>query len=142
MEIDYAFLADSAEVINGKTYVMGGSIDSIWAKQVPVVYPKLSFVLRIVFEAGEIGRKHNLEIQIMDEDGSIIATVGGDMEIPGKNPQAPKGWRSSLLTVLNFANLQFPKFGTYNFNILADNFSLKSIPFRIAGHVEIPGGTT
>jgi hypothetical protein len=138
MELDYAFLADSAEVINGKTYVMGGSIDTIWTKQVPVVYPKLSFVLRIEFEAAEIGRKHKLEIQIMDEDGKVITTVGADIEIPGRNPHAPKGWRSSLLTVLNFANLQFTKFGTYNFNILTDNFSLKSIPFRIAQQTQIP----
>lgn len=138
MEVDYAFLADSAEVINGKTYVMGGSIDTIWTKQVPAICPKMSFILKLEFEASEIGRKHKLEIQIMDEDGKVMTSIGGDMEVAGKNPQAPKGWRTSLLTVLNFANLQFPKFGTYNFNILADNFSLKSIPFRIAQHVDIP----
>jgi hypothetical protein len=130
MEVDYAFLADSAEVINGKTYVLGGSFDSIWAKQAPAVCPKLSFVLRIIFDASEIGRKHKVEIQIMDEDGKTIRVVGGDIEVP-KHPDAPKGWRTSLLTVLNFLNLEFPTFGTYNFNVLADNFSLKSIPFRV-----------
>ena len=138
MEIDFAFLADSAETVNGKIYVLGGGIDTIWAKQVPSTYPKVSFVLRILFDIAEIGRKHKLEIQIMDEDGKTIATIGGDLEIQGKSPDFPKGWRQGLVTVLNFVNLKFPNFGTYSFNILANNSSLKSIPLRVAQRIDIP----
>ncbi len=138
MEVDFAFLADGAEAVNGKIHVIGGGIDTIWAQQVPVVYPRLSFVLRMVFDVAEIGRKHKLEIQIMDEDGNAIATVGGDLEIPGKNPNSPKGWKQSMLTVLNFANLTLPKFGNYSFSILANNSSLKSLPLRVVQHADFP----
>lgn len=137
MEVDFAFLADSAETVNGKIYVLGGGIDTIWAKQAPLTYPKLSLILRILFEVAETGRKHKLEIQIMDEDGKSIATIGGDLGVQGKSPDFPKGWRQGMVTVLNFANLKFPNFGTYSFNILANNSSLKSIPLRVAQHVEI-----
>lgn len=139
MEVDFAFLADSAESVGGKFYVLGGGIDTIWSKQAPIAYQRqLSFVLRIILEVAEIGRKHKLEIQIMDEDGNIIANVGGDLEIQTKNPQLPKGWRQSFITVLNFQNFSFPKFGNYSFNILVNNSSLKSIPLRVAQRMEIP----
>lgn len=138
MEVDFAFLADSAEAVNGKIYVIGGAIDTAWAKQVPFMHPHLTFVLKVIFDVAEIGRKHKLEIQIMDEDGTVITNVGGDLEIPGKSPNLPKGWRQSFVTVLNFQNLNFPKFGNYSFNILVNNSSLKNIPFRVAQHIEIP----
>jgi len=138
MEVDFAFLADSAEAVNGKLYVMGGAIDTIWGRQVPLIHPHLAFVLRLIFDVAEIGRKHKLEIQIMDEDGAVIANLGGDIEIPAKNPNFPKGWRQSFSTVLNFQNLKFLKFGNYSFNILVNNSSLKNVPLRIAQHIEIP----
>jgi hypothetical protein len=138
MEVDFAFLADSAETINGKLYVIGGAVDTIWGKQVPFMHSQLSFVSKLIFDVAEIGRKHKLELQIMDEDGAIIANVGGDLEIPTKNPNLPQGWRQSFVTVLNFQNLNFLKFGNYSFNILVNNSSLKNIPLRVAQQIEIP----
>lgn len=138
MEVDFAFMADSAEAVNGKLYVIGGAIDTIWGKQVPLIHPRLAFVLRLIFDVGEIGRKHKLEIQLMDEDGAVVTQVGGELEIPAKNPNLPKGWRQGFATVLNFLNLKFLKFGNYSFNILVNNSSLKSIPLRVAQHIRIP----
>ena len=138
MEVDFAFLADSAEAVNGKIYVMGGAVDIIWGKQVPLIHPRLAFVLKLIFDVSEIGRKHKLEIQIMDEDGGVVTQLGGELEIPTKNPNLPKGWRQGFATVLNFENLKFLKFGNYSFNILVNNSSLKNIPFRVAQHIKIP----
>jgi hypothetical protein len=138
MEIDFAFLADSAEAVNGKIYVIGGAIDTIWAKQVPSTHPHLSFVLRLKFDVAEIGRKHKLEIQIMDEDGIIVANLGGELEIPSKNPNLPKGWQQTSVAVLNFQNLKFSKFCDYSFNILVNNSCLRSVPLRVAQHIEMP----
>src|SRR5882672_4667233 len=106
MRVDFAFLADSAEAVNGKMYVMGGCIDTLWTKETPFVYRRpVAFVLRLLLDIAEIGRKHKLEIQIMDEDGKIIANVGADFEIPAKNPNLPKGWEQHFVTVFNFQNL-------------------------------------
>lgn len=138
MEVDFAFLADSAEAVNGKIYVLGGAVDTVWAKQVPLTHPHLAFVLKLLFDVAEIGRKHKLEIEIMDEDGTSIANVGGDLEIPTKSPNFPKGWRQGFVTILNFQNLNFSKFGNYSFNILVNNSTLKIIPLRVAKHIEIP----
>ncbi len=137
MEVDFAFLADAAEAINGKVHVVGGAFDTIWAAQVPVSYPRLSFVLRLEFDAAEIGRKHRIDIQIMDEDGGNVQTVGGEITVGEKNAKLPKGWRQGLLTVLNFANLRFMKLGDYSFNVVVNNSNLKSVHLRVAQPIQI-----
>lgn len=136
MEVDFVFLADAAEVTQGKLYVMGGAFDTIWTSNIPVAHPRLSLVMRLLFTPAEVGRKHTVEINLMDEDGKGIAKVGGDLEI-GQNPNLPKGWRQGFLTVLNFASLKFEKFGDYSFEIVVNNFSVKSIALRVAQRVQL-----
>lgn len=135
MEADFAFLADTAEIVNNKVYVMGGAFDTIWAPNVPAICPRLSFVMRLKFNPSEVGRKHRIEINILSEDGKRVASVGGDLQI-GSNPNVPQGWMQSSLTVLNFANLKFENFCDYSFELLVNDFSLKSIPLRVAKKVE------
>ncbi len=135
MEVDFVFLADAAEVTQGKLYVMGGAFDTIWASNIPVAHPRLSLVMRLLFTPAEIGRKHRVEINLMDEDGRRMASVGGDLEI-GQNPNLPKGWRQGFLTVLNFAALKFEKFGDYGFEVVVNNSSLKNVPLRVAQRVQ------
>ena len=136
MEVDFAFLADAPETAGGKLYVVGGSIDTIWAANVPLSYPRLSFVVRLFFTPAEIGRNHKVEINILTEDGKRLATVGGDLSI-GKNPNLPAGWKQGYLSVLNFANLKFENFGDYGFELVINNSSLKSVPLRIARRIDI-----
>ena len=132
MEVDFAFLADAAEVANGKLHLVGGAFDTIWTQQVPLRYPKLSLALRLLFSAAELDRTHKIEIRIRHEDGKIIVSpIGGDLSI-SKNPNLPKGWRQGFLTVMNFSDLTFPAFGDYSFELVVDNRNDKSIPLRIA----------
>jgi len=141
MEVDFAFLADGAEAVNGKVYVVGGAFDTIWAKETPVTYSKLSFVLRFIFDAAEVERKHKLEIILMHEDGENVAKVGGALHIK-RDSQLYKGWRHSFLTVMNFVNLVFPKFGDYSFHIVFNNNTVKAIPVRVAQSTDMNASQT
>ena len=136
MEVDFAFLADSAQVVGGKLYLVGGAFDTIWSPNLPVIHHGLSLPMKLLFSPGEMGKKYNLEINIIDEDGKRIATVNGSLEIE-RNPNLPPGWKQVFLTVMNFANLKFEKFGDYSFEIVADNFSLKSVPLRISQRINL-----
>ena len=139
MIVDFAFLADGAEVANGKIYILGGGIDTFWTDKEPFIYPKVAFAMRLIFDVAEIGRTHNLEIQILGEDGANIQTIGGPLTIPKKSPNLPQGWQQGIMTVLNFVNLQLPRFGNYSLNILVNNSNLKSIPLRLAQKVNMLG---
>ena len=132
MEVDFALLADAADAVNGKLYLVGGAFDTIWAQQTPLMYPKLSLALRLLFSPAELGRKHKLEIRIMNEDGKNVAPpIAGELEVQ-KNSNLPKGWRQGFLTVMNFANLNFSNFGDYTFELVMNNTGIKRIPLRIA----------
>ncbi len=136
MEVDFAFLADAAEVNSGKLYVLGGAIDTIWASRLPHAQPAFSLVMRIFFTPAELGRVHKVEINVLDEDGKRLAAIGGDLDI-SKNPNLPKGWKQSFLTVLNFANLTFSKFGDYSFEVVTNNISLKTVTLRVAQKIQL-----
>ena len=137
MEVDFALLSDTAESVNGKLYMMGGAFDTIWAKEVPIVHPHLSFTMRLLFSPAELGRTHMMEVNMITEDGRKITTVGGPLKLGEKNKSLPKGWKQGFLTVLNFANTKFDEFGNYSFEIVVNNTSLKSIPLRIAKRVKV-----
>ncbi len=136
MELDFAFLADAAEAVNKKVYVQGGAFDTIWAPAAPAVCPRLSLVMRLLFTPAEVGRKHRFEISIMDADGRRIAAVGGDLQ-PGATHEVTPGRKCGFLSVLNFANLKFERFGDYGIEIVANNSSLKSIPLRVIQRVQL-----
>ena len=137
MEVDFAFLADAAEVANGKLHLVGGAFDTIWTQGMPLRYPKMSLALRLLLNTADFDRKHKIEIRLMNEDGKTIPpSIGGDLEIQ-RNANLPKGWKQGFLTVMNFVDLNFPNFGDYSFELIVNNRSEKSIPLRIAQSVNL-----
>ena len=139
MEVDFAFLADCAEAHQGNVSVLGGAFDTLWAEKLPVIHPRLSFVLRLVMSPGEMGRKHDLEIIVMDEDGRRIATVVGELAVGSRSPDLPAGWRQGFLSVMHFQNLAFSRYGNYCFDIVVNNSSLKSVALRVAQRISLQG---
>lgn len=136
MDVDFVLLADAAEVAQGKLYVLGGAIDTIWTSNASITYPRLSFVVRLLFSPAEIGRTHKVEVNIMDGDGKRLTSVGGDLNV-GKNPNLPQGWKQGFLSVLNFSSLKFENFGDYSFELVVNNSSLKSVPLRVARRIDL-----
>ena len=131
MEIDFAFLADAAETVNGKIYVLGGAFDTIWAPQIPVAHPSLSFIMRLLLSPGEIGRRHKLELSLMNADGRRLNTINGEFQVDS-NPNNSPGSKQGFMTVFNFKNLNLPNYGDYSFEILINEFSLKSLSLKLA----------
>ena len=130
MELDFAFLADSAQAVGGKLFVLGGAFDTINAPKVPVIHNTMSLAVRLLFDVSEIGRHHQLEVDIVDADGRRIARAGGPLFLE-KNPHTPAGWNQGFLAVVNFINLKFEKFGDYGVKIIFNNTTIKSIPLRV-----------
>ena len=131
MEVDFAFLADAAEVSNGKLYSIGGAFDTIYAKEVPVVHPAMSFALRLLLSPAELDRTHQLEVVLIDGDGKRLGGIGGEVNV-SKKTGSPVGWRTGFLTAVPLYNLHFESFGDYAFEIVVNGTSMKSIPLRVA----------
>ena len=130
MELDFAFLADAADVSMGKLFVMGGAFDTIHVAGFPAVHPMLAVVVRLLFKPHDLDRKHKLEILLLDADAHHIASANGELMVP-KSPDAPAGWKQAVILPLRFLNVPFKQTGHYSFEILADGQMLKAIPLRI-----------
>ncbi len=129
MEIEYAFLADAAQVSEGKLYVLGGGFNRIWARSFPITHPSMSVVVKINLHHMEWDRPHRFEIELWDPDGKRMAQMAGDIAAsaePGK-PARP----GNAQLVLNIQNQQFSTPGDYAFYIAIDGHHLKTLPLYL-----------
>ena len=137
MQLDFAFLADFAQVASGKLYVVGGAFDRIVARDVPVVHALMTLAVRMVLTPAEVSRPHHVEVVILDEDGKRIADVNGNLMVD--RPETGEHWKPvpAMLT-WNFLNVQFERFGSYGVEILVNGSSVKSLPLEIASPRQEP----
>ncbi len=110
-EVDFLILADRAESINGKLYLMGGVWDQIgvldFAK--PVI---VNLGLGILIPWNDTNLDHTLRVQLRDEDGNQLFRVDGGFKA-GRSPQLPQG--ASQHTVLAImVSSALPRPGTYS----------------------------
>lgn len=107
--VDYLLVADYAEVINGKSYIVGGG----WDRLSPPSYPA---ELRIGIAAGvrvpflESNRPHHFSITLRDGDGGELFRVEGDLET-GRPPRS-RG-ESTLVPIAMNAPLRIEKPQTF-----------------------------
>jgi hypothetical protein len=79
LEIEWVILADSAEVLNNKLYLMGGGWENLIANTgFPVAYPCAVAASFLVPWSDEPNRVVNIGIDIADEDGGAVLsqTIG------------------------------------------------------------------
>ena len=132
MEIDYAILAEHAEVVGSKLYLMGGGWDTMNAPEAPVtVRLMLAAGVRVDWEETNVAIP--LVIRVEDDDAQEVLKLDGQMNV-GRPPQLAAG--TSQLSQMTFAlNLPLKQFGGYRVTIVAGNEPRtvrRSLPFRLA----------
>jgi len=141
MNLDWALLANHAEVQNGLVYINGGSIDTVNVQQLPAAFVG-ALVVRFTLHPTEVDRPHQIEIRCVTEDGQTIAQIGAELKA-ARSTDMPTGWQYGAVMAFNFGGLPLPRIGHYSFEILADNMHLKSLAFRVrtlppAGPPQLP----
>jgi len=132
MDLDFAFLADAADVASGKLFVLGGAFDTIHVAEFPSTHPVLAVVLRLLLSPIDLDRKHNLEILLLDADGKHIASARGELMVP-KSSESPAGWKQAVILPLRFFNVPFQQQGHYSIEIVIQGKIAKAIPLRVIG---------
>lgn len=130
MKVETLFLADYAEVINGKLYVQGGLITQAFKPTLPAPLD-LSLVIVFSHTRYEAGAKHTLEIGLHDADAhQIVDPLRGEIAVAPVDESAPHG-----LPFLNPAALRLampiPSAGRYEFTIKLDQNHVASMPFHV-----------
>jgi hypothetical protein len=130
MDLDFALLADAADVAQGKLYVMGGAFDTIHVANFPATHPALAVVLRLLLGPMDLDRKHSLQILLLNADAKHIASADGELFVP-KAAGSPAGWKQAVILPLRFLNVPFREPGHYSIEILVDGHMAKAIPLRV-----------
>lgn len=114
MRIEYSLIADHAEVVNGKLYLMGGGWDTTYAPQAPALV-RLCVATGVRIDWGELGREFPVLIVIEDDDGGELVRIQGAVSAT----QAPHSVPGSaqLAQIAASLPLTLSAFGGYRVHI-------------------------
>jgi hypothetical protein len=127
MEIDFALLADAANVSReGKLNILG-AFDRIFGGTFPLTWPRMVLVTRFIASAAEYGAEKTLEIVTLDADGKRLGAANGKMKVP----QGRSGRTLKLNHVLPMT-LTFPAPGQYSIEILVNGEPKATVPLEVA----------
>ena len=137
MKLDWAMLANYAEVREGLVFVTGGGIDTVQTPQLPALL-NATILVRLLLHRTEANKQHSIEIEITDEDGSTVAKVQAGVMVP-VNPDTPVGWDIPSMVALNIHGLQLLKEGRYAVELSADGAHLRTLNLRTKVNPHGPG---
>jgi hypothetical protein len=111
MEIEFMIIADSAEAINGKLYMLGGG----WDQHRSSAYPsqiRMGIAVSILVAWEETNQKHAVRINVADSEGNaILPEVEASMEL-GRPPGIAPGSKQRAMFAVNAA-FPLPRPGSY-----------------------------
>lgn len=123
VEFDYAILADGVTARpDGKLDIYGAGWDTVYAVGVPAQHSRMTLAARVLLSVHEAAHSHQMDVILQESDGDELARVTGRLEaVPEEQRSAiPAGRKIGLGLVLNFDNVVFPHFGSYQLVILWD----------------------
>jgi len=128
-EIEYAFLADAAEVQPGqKFHVLGGGVTRLSGPTMPLVHPHLALVVGLRLAGTERNREHELEFILTAPDGTAVSSSTGRVVAHG-----PADPNDVVLTIsIDLWNLTFAAAGEYAVRIMIGGSERKRLALTVA----------
>ncbi|MBN1189033.1 MAG: hypothetical protein JXA46_04710 [Dehalococcoidales bacterium] len=104
MEVEWLILADAAQVVGNKLYVMGGGWDRLTVNKPFPVDQRCALALALRVDWNETNQRHNFEIEIISEDSVTeqprsLMKAGGQFELgrpPGISPGQDQRFQVAL----------------------------------------------
>jgi hypothetical protein len=129
MNVAAAFLCDAATVREGLLHVLGGGVTRLWRDEFPAPM-NVAIALLLELDRSELGRPHQLEMAVMDEDGGSVATVQGGFQFPPQ-PSLEFGENAVIPFTVPLHEAAVPKVGPYSISIHIDNVMHRRLTFSV-----------
>lgn len=131
MKITAATLADYAEVLNGKLYLMGGAFDTLHGRNLPVMHKRLFVVL--IAEVGPEERLKDIRytVELIDEDGASVGPVANASLRVGAPASTKPGQSNVVPMAIPFENIEFPQPKMYAFRVSCEEEELARVSFSV-----------
>ncbi len=111
--VDCFLLVDSAQVANGKLFILGGGWARLTASQLPVSRA-FETAIRVIVPWTETNRSHALEIQLENEDGQALLETPVKAEIRvGRPAQLKDGTDQVVPLALRVGPVTLEREGRY-----------------------------
>src|SRR5438105_1720569 len=134
--IEFLLLADHAEAINGKLYLMGGAWDRLALTDFSQPQ-KFSLALGILIPWSGAEEQFHLTLTIETEDGQVVQTFNADV-VQGRPAIAVPGQSFRALLALN-GGMVIPAPGTYRVVARLSSGHEKATTFHVSAF--LPGPT-
>ena len=105
MKIEFLVLADSAQVANGKLFILGGGW-GVWRSQHFPLQIQIGLALNILINGNELGGKYQLAVTIKDEANiQIVPEIKAEMVAGRTTEEFPTGTVHKLPVAFNLGLL-------------------------------------
>ena len=109
-EIDFLILADRAEVLNGKLYMMGGGYDRKYISNIEAPID-LTIVMGILVPWNSTNREVPFNISIETDDGMELNSIKGSFKM-GRPAIAEEGQSFRVMSVAT-SQMKLPGYGAF-----------------------------
>jgi hypothetical protein len=118
VRLDFLIMADKAEAINGKLYMIGGGFDRVTILE-PGALPSYDLALGFLVDYNETNEPHDFGVVLMDADnGQVIPPLGGRIEV-GRPPGMVAGQEQRVMIVFR-GPFPVPAVGSYRWVPILD----------------------
>jgi hypothetical protein len=135
MRLDFLVLADRAEAINGKLYMVGGGFDRVGIPAIPGT-ADYDVALGFLVDYNETNERHEFQLRLEDEDSNeVMPPIGGAVEV-GRPPGMVRGQEQRVMIVVR-GPFPVPRAGSFRWVGSLDGQPGEPTRFR-AEHVVLP----
>lgn len=127
--VDWLILADFAEVVNGKLYLMGGGWEMIIANNPFPLKHKMALATAVAVPWTETNQIHHMVIEVQNPDGTALASIEAHFEI-GRPPGIPYGTTQRSQVAINM-DLEIAEPGNYTIAVRIDGEQSRHTNFSV-----------
>jgi hypothetical protein len=125
--LDFLILADYAEAVNGKLYLMGGGWDRLRIPDFSQPH-RLSLAVGVLVPWNATNQQHNLNLRVEGEDGQLLLEIALPI-LAGRPPTLRSGESQRLVFAIN-GPLQLPGPGTFAIRALLNGEEARRTVFH------------
>lgn len=132
MDIDYAIIADYAEIAAGKLFLMGGGWDNYRLPEVPGQL-RMAMVVGVRVDWDETNQNIPVRLTVEDDDGQVHVRIDGAVAV-GRPAQLPPG-ATQLAQLSANVSVDIQRHGGFRVVVVVgegENVRQRTLPFRVS----------